>query len=115
MSRHTSSASTPIPRRHPLQELVVDTFVPNDAFIAGGNGASVAPEGEGDAVDCDTQDRNSIVVCTGANACGKASLVISAFDTPLIGRLLECVHQTGRYDSIHGASKPSYPFPPYNP
>ncbi|KAI0731903.1 DNA mismatch repair protein MutS [Fomitopsis betulina] len=62
--------------RHPLQELVVDTFVPNDAFIAGGNGASVAPEGEGDAVDCDTQDRNSIVVCTGANACGKASLSV---------------------------------------
>ena len=60
--------------RHPLQELVLDTFVPNDAFVAG-RGLSA------DAITADTdddsdfsairKDRNSIVVCTGANACGK--------------------------------------------
>ncbi|KAG7440868.1 uncharacterized protein BT62DRAFT_1080549 [Guyanagaster necrorhizus] len=56
--------------RHPLQEQVVDTFVPNDAHLAGGF--------------CDPSDLlsdnirssdiawNSVVLCTGANACGKS-------------------------------------------
>ena len=43
--------------RHPLQELVVDTFVANDFCIS---------DGDGDAW-------NNVVVCTGANACGKVS------------------------------------------
>ena len=43
--------------RHPLQELVVDTFVANDFCIS---------DGDGDAW-------NTVVVCTGANACGKVS------------------------------------------
>ena len=63
--------------RHPLQELVVDTFVPNDAFIVGGHGAgTVTPEtdSEDDVVGAELRDRNSIIVCTGANACGKVSL-----------------------------------------
>lgn len=55
----------------------MDTFVPNDAFVVGDYGAGVAPEDEGedDTLGCDTRDRNSIIVCTGANACGKASSV----------------------------------------
>ncbi len=52
--------------RHPLQELVVDTFVPNDVAL-----------GEGDRSDYDDatsgleHERYSIIICTGANACGK--------------------------------------------
>ncbi|KAG7088348.1 hypothetical protein E1B28_012352 [Marasmius oreades] len=50
--------------RHPLQEMVVDTFVPNDARLRGG---SWRPE-ELEAV---AERWNNVVICTGANACGK--------------------------------------------
>ncbi|KAJ7644219.1 DNA mismatch repair protein MutS [Roridomyces roridus] len=46
--------------RHPLQEQVVDTFVPNDAHLAGGCGEPFGAEW------------NSVLLCTGANACGKS-------------------------------------------
>ena len=50
--------------RHPLDEQVVDTFVPNDAHIIGGIGSSpTMPD--------DNNQWNSILLCTGANACGK--------------------------------------------
>ncbi|PWN39892.1 hypothetical protein IE81DRAFT_368712 [Ceraceosorus guamensis] len=48
--------------RHPLQELCVETFVPNDIAIVGGLG-----EGAND-----TEDDHSLVVLTGANAGGKS-------------------------------------------
>ncbi|KAJ3876937.1 DNA mismatch repair protein MutS [Lentinula edodes] len=62
--------------RHPLQELVVDTFVPNDARITGGGGHfSIFT----DTSEADTQLEenhlklwNSVLLCTGANACGKS-------------------------------------------
>jgi DNA mismatch repair protein MSH5 len=50
--------------RHPLQELVVETFVPNDTAIEGVRGVNVL-EGEED-------NYNSVFVVTGANACGKS-------------------------------------------
>ncbi|OCH92840.1 hypothetical protein OBBRIDRAFT_725988 [Obba rivulosa] len=58
--------------RHPLQELVVDTFVPNDAFVieGAGLGSDAAPNTDRDVLE--EQKYNSIVVCTGANACGKS-------------------------------------------
>ena len=55
--------------RHPLHERVVDTFVPNDARIIGGAGigSSVGrPDGD--------DEWNSVLLCTGANACGKVGL-----------------------------------------
>ena len=59
---------------HPLQELVVDTFVPNDVRMAGGGSTDARipfDDGE-DATDSGEDDvMNSIVICTGANACGK--------------------------------------------
>ncbi|KAF7314371.1 DNA mismatch repair protein 5 [Mycena kentingensis (nom. inval.)] len=56
--------------RHPLQEQVVDTFVPNDAHLAGGSGdRSVLV---GDEMTNLTEEWNSVVLCTGANACGKS-------------------------------------------
>ncbi|OBZ71456.1 Prohibitin-2 [Grifola frondosa] len=62
--------------RHPLQELVVDTFVPNDAFILGGAGVGSTNIFEEDDTDGDGNNKhfeqNSIIVCTGANACGKS-------------------------------------------
>lgn len=67
--------------RHPLQELVVDTFVPNDAMICGGAGTDIgsANDAAEDDDDASEEDRphakNSIVVCTGANACGKVTLI----------------------------------------
>jgi DNA mismatch repair protein MSH5 len=49
----------------------VNTFVPNDARIVGG----VGHEGTGSTFglddDDDVDDWNSVVLCTGANACGK--------------------------------------------
>lgn len=59
---------------HPLQEQVVDTFVPNDAFLVGGAGIGGYPHVRGDEDDSSGEALllgNSIVVCTGANACGK--------------------------------------------
>ncbi|KAI0632052.1 DNA mismatch repair protein MutS [Trametes polyzona] len=62
--------------RHPLQELVVDTFVPNDSYIVGGAGIGVIVDDrsveEDDTEDDRYQGQNSVVVCTGANACGKS-------------------------------------------
>lgn len=56
--------------RHPLQEQVVDTFVPNDAHLAGGSGnRSVVV---GDEETNESEEWNSVVLCTGANACGKS-------------------------------------------
>ncbi|KAJ7147040.1 DNA mismatch repair protein MutS [Mycena crocata] len=56
--------------RHPLQEQVVDTFVPNDAHLAGGSGdRSVLV---GDEATNEPEEWNSVVLCTGANACGKS-------------------------------------------
>ncbi|KAJ7459929.1 DNA mismatch repair protein MutS [Mycena latifolia] len=56
--------------RHPLQEQVVDTFVPNDAHLAGGSGnRSVVV---GDEATSEAEEWNSVVLCTGANACGKS-------------------------------------------
>ncbi|KAJ7134704.1 DNA mismatch repair protein MutS [Mycena epipterygia] len=56
--------------RHPLQEQVVDTFVPNDAHLAGGSGnRSVLV---GDEATNEAEEWNSMVLCTGANACGKS-------------------------------------------
>ncbi|OSD07423.1 hypothetical protein PYCCODRAFT_1463684 [Trametes coccinea BRFM310] len=52
--------------RHPLQELVVDTFVPNDTFIVGGVGiGSTAEEtsGEDDSTEADARyPRNSVII-----------------------------------------------------
>jgi DNA mismatch repair protein MSH5 len=60
--------------RHPLQEQTVDTFVPNDILIVGGAGIGSCPSvhGEGDDLMSEGSVRgNSVVICTGANACGK--------------------------------------------
>ncbi|KAK2465358.1 hypothetical protein APHAL10511_002712 [Amanita phalloides] len=51
--------------RHPLQEQVVDTFVPNNFSITGGIGMNITGA-------MDNGERKSIMVCTGANACGKS-------------------------------------------
>jgi hypothetical protein len=61
-------------RRHPLQELCVDTFVPNHAYIVGGVGMDGETDGEresDDGADPLKRKKCSVVVCTGANACGK--------------------------------------------
>lgn len=69
------------PYRHPLQQLVVDTFVPNDTCIKGADCADdvmqdlcLAAEHELDESVRDS--KNSVVVCTGANACGKVGTMI---------------------------------------
>ncbi len=61
-------------RRHPLQELVVDTFVPNDAILLGHSADSDRPTNHDDGdseLSHPIMEKNSIVICTGANACGK--------------------------------------------
>ncbi|KAI5123127.1 hypothetical protein M0805_001482 [Coniferiporia weirii] len=60
--------------RHPLQEQVVDTFIPNDVLVKGGVGMDVVSEGAF-PVDDEVQtvaDAKSVLVLTGANACGKS-------------------------------------------
>ncbi|KDR82897.1 hypothetical protein GALMADRAFT_220895 [Galerina marginata CBS 339.88] len=53
--------------RHPLHERVVDTFVPNDARLIGGAGIGADAE-----YPDDNEQWNSVLLCTGANACGKS-------------------------------------------
>jgi DNA mismatch repair protein MSH5 len=75
--------------RHPLQEQVVDMFVPNDAYLAGGLGTDSSPtDTEGDG------RLTSVLLCTGANACGKVCcLVVSR--CILLNYREECVSKTG--------------------
>jgi hypothetical protein len=58
---------------HPLQEQAVDTFVPNSSRLVGGAGEGSPFSGymENDAQPDASTKWNSVVLCTGANACGK--------------------------------------------
>ncbi|KAH9080364.1 DNA mismatch repair protein MutS [Lactarius deliciosus] len=61
--------------RHPLQEQTVDTFVPNDVFLVGRAGIDSYPDIHGEEDDLTSEGStpgNSVLVCTGANACGKS-------------------------------------------
>ncbi|KAI9443370.1 muts domain V-domain-containing protein [Lactarius indigo] len=61
--------------RHPLQEQTVDTFVPNDVFLIGGAGIESYADIHGEEDDLMSEGStpgNSVLVCTGANACGKS-------------------------------------------
>ena len=57
--------------RHPLQELVVDTFVPNDTMVKSGldNDMQAALEESPERIAI--QNATSCLIVTGANACGK--------------------------------------------
>lgn len=61
--------------RHPLQEQIVDTFVPNDIFLVGGAGIDSYPTVHASSDDDNDMEGsllgNSVLICTGANACGK--------------------------------------------
>ncbi|KAG5352096.1 hypothetical protein C0989_003895 [Termitomyces sp. Mn162] len=61
--------------RHPLQEQVIDTFVPNDALLVGGTGSGPTFRNGKDISDSEQQ--NSVLLCTGANACGKVRKIYS--------------------------------------
>jgi DNA mismatch repair protein MSH5 len=60
----------------------VDTFVPNDVRLVGGRGTSSGDDdnmtGSDDSEDQEGKAR-SIVVCTGANACGKVFICVQVF------------------------------------
>ncbi|EIW81045.1 hypothetical protein CONPUDRAFT_90104 [Coniophora puteana RWD-64-598 SS2] len=58
--------------RHPLQEQVVDTFVENDLHIVGGGPNLDHSDNENEDIDGDSTHPASILICTGANACGKS-------------------------------------------
>jgi len=59
--------------RHPLQELVDDRFVANDAYAMGQSSAESlsASHREGESEEVPRRG-NSVVICTGANASGKS-------------------------------------------
>lgn len=73
-----SEVDTPdwVGHRHPLQELVVDTFVPNDASL----GVPQDEDAFGDENEPNKIEKSHrVLLCTGANACGKVRNTISAF------------------------------------
>lgn len=55
--------------RHPLQELTVSSFVPNDCTLAGGPGLEAPDAGDGDVPEVDAP---SMLVLTGPNHSGKS-------------------------------------------
>lgn len=79
--------------RHPLYETVVDTFVPNDTHLIGGAGFN------SDVAQTDNKQQwNSVLLCTGANACGKVSFHhLAALRFSLVA--LECLYETGTLEN----------------
>ena len=65
--------------RHPLQEQVVDTFVPNDILLGGGSGVGIEQDDDNTAYENEVPlvRTNSVVILTGANACGKVRHTLS--------------------------------------
>ena len=81
--------------RHPLQELVVDLYVPNDISICGGEGLGVVASMVDDE-DADEIRPYSVMVLTGANSCGKVMLTLPAgFFLFLLTTQTECLSKTG--------------------
>lgn len=62
--------------RHPLQELVVDTFVSNDVIVKAGSEINAVAVMNGAGEDDATRYANSCLLVTGANACGKVSMFL---------------------------------------
>ncbi|KAL1862522.1 hypothetical protein VTK73DRAFT_6755 [Phialemonium thermophilum] len=59
--------------RHPLQELVVSCFIPNDCVLSGGEGQEEGNRSDaGSARDEDGREGPSMLVLTGANHSGKS-------------------------------------------
>ncbi|BGP33912.1 hypothetical protein JCM10296v2_005721 [Rhodotorula toruloides] len=60
--------------RHPLSELCVDTFVPNNTALTGGLGVKRSPDGMDEKPDLQevSQDEKSVIIVTGANFSGKS-------------------------------------------
>lgn len=98
--------------RHPLQELVVDTFVPNDVHLVGsdfsGNIADFDDNESRSSNSLFEDSYNSIIVCTGANACGKVRTFM-LFIIIALGQSSSCstftkerLSETGCYDTVHG-------------
>jgi hypothetical protein len=84
--------------RHPLQEQVVAAFVPNDTYIAGGNGT-------GSNTDEDSAEEvSSIAVLTGANACGKV-LSLYFISKCLCSSREERISQASGPDTVYGADR----------
>ncbi|KAF5385688.1 hypothetical protein D9757_005471 [Collybiopsis confluens] len=102
--------------RHPLQEMVIDTFVPNDTRITGGDGRFSM---FANSSDTDTDTRldenslalwNSILLCTGANACGKVRKAFLFLLDAMTknSNAEECVPQADRTDPVHGPGSIEY-------
>ncbi|GAA6050088.1 hypothetical protein NBRC10513_001384 [Rhodotorula toruloides] len=60
--------------RHPLSELCVDTFVPNNTSLTGGLGIKRSADGVDEKPDLHeiSQDEKSVIIVTGANFSGKS-------------------------------------------
>ncbi len=68
-----------------MQEQVVDTFVPNDVSVKGGLGLGVEQEDTPlEQNETSFLGGNSVVMLTGANACGKVILKPSYAEELLI-------------------------------
>lgn len=86
----------------------MDTFVPNDVYLVGsdfsGNIGDFDDEGNASSDSLFEDSHNSILVCTGANACGKVIIVAECTLKMLTRDLVaECLLKAGCHDTIHGA------------
>lgn len=83
-----------------MQEQVVDIFVPNNAQLVAGVGFSASAERQaGDH----PATWSSIVLCTGANACGKVSSSYMPKFAVAVPALAECLLETGEVLTDHYA------------
>lgn len=55
-----------------MQEVVLDTFVPNSTLLHGGHGLPPADDDDEPMKDAGDVDKKSLMVLTGSNASGKS-------------------------------------------
>ncbi|KAF8442923.1 DNA mismatch repair protein MutS [Boletus edulis BED1] len=79
--------------RHPLQEQILDTFVPNDTRLVGGVGFGMCYEDGSSDMEVEAA-WSSVVLCTGANACGKS---VYLKQIALIQYMAQVFHELGTH------------------
>lgn len=78
----------------------MDTFVPNDVFLVGGAGIDSYPDIRVVDDDLTPEERtmgNSILICTGANACGKVRMYMCPGQKVAKHYDAECLPQAGAF------------------
>lgn len=90
-------------RRHPLQELAVASYVPNDVSLLGGRGTPNTPQDDRNRSTVVSQSP-SMLLLTGPNYSGK-SVYLKQVGTVRTSQNNDADGITGSFDSVPGAHR----------